>query len=199
MTPTQIDALRVKVFADPGCQAFLVGQGDQNGLTAYLNQPSGSNGWRTDASVNAILDAIDWTKYTPEESVATSDTDPLLSIKIGRLLTVQTKQMNLQLMLQGRDTLNCSRPNVRGGLRDAVVQLPTGANGAMTAAGGANGTTVLAQCIRPITRAELLLSASPIASDTTGTTTARVLSFEGEVPANEVGTLMYNDNGTPRW
>jgi len=199
MTPSQIDALRVKVFADPGCQAFLAGQGDTNGLVSYLNQPSGENGWRTDAQINSILNAVDWTKYTPQDTIAGSDTDPALSIKIGRLLTVQTKQMNLQLMLQGRDTLNCSRPNVRDGLRDAVVQLPTGVSGALTAAGGANGTNVLAQCVRPITRAESFMAASPIASDTTGTTTARVLGWEGQVDNVDIGTLMYFDNGQPRW
>lgn len=199
MTPSQIDALRVKVFADPGCQVFLVGQGDQNGLTAYLNESSGSNGWRSDAPVNAILDAIDWTKYTPEESIGSGDTDPLLSVKIGRLLTTQTKQINLQLMLQGRETLDCRRPNVRGGLRDAVVQVPTGAGGASTAPGGASGSTVLAQCVRQISRAEALLAASSQASDTTGTTTARVPGFEGAVQPYEIGALMYFDNGTPRW
>ena len=200
MTPAQIDALRAKVFAstDPTIVALRTAR-DQNGLTAHLNSNSNVNGWRTDAPVNAILDAINWSAYTPTDNPQNSDTDlAALSIKTARLLTVQTKQINLQLMLQGRDTLNCSRPNVRGGLRDAVIQVPTGVNGAPTSPGGANGSTVLAQCIRPITVAEDLLSAAPQASDTTGTTTARVLSFEGQVEGGEVGSILFNDDGTPR-
>lgn len=199
MTPAELNALRTKVFAsaDPGMVA-LVAARDTNGLTVYLNAPSGEQGWRTDAPVNAILDAINWASYTPTDAVAGGDTDPLLTVKIGRLLTVQTKQMNLQLMLQGRDTLNCSRPNVRGGLRDAVIQVPTGTNGAGTAPGGANGAAVMVQCIRPLTRAESLLAANSQASDTTGANSARVLSFEGDVYAFEIGGLLFNDDGTPR-
>jgi hypothetical protein len=199
MTPAQLDALRTKVFAstDPGMVALVTAR-DQLGLTAYLNDASGEQGWRSDAPVNGILDAITWASYTPSDAVAGGDTDPLLSVKIGRLLTVQTKQINLQLMLQGRDTLNCSRPNVRGGLRDAVIQVPTGASGALTSPGGGSGVTVLTQCVRPITRAEALLASNAQASDTTGTITARVLTFEGEVGVGEVGSLLFFDDGTPR-
>lgn len=199
MTPAQLDALRTKVFAsaDPTMVA-LVAARDQNALTAYLNADSGEVGWRTDAPVNAILDAITWTSYTPQDGIGGGDTDPLLSVKIGRLLTVQTKQINLQLMLQGRDTLDCSRPNVRLGLRDCVVQLPTGAGGAMTSPGGPSGATVLAKCVRPITRTEALLAADSQAGDMTGTTTARVLTFEGRIDAGEVGLILYNEDGTPR-
>jgi hypothetical protein len=199
MTPAQIDTLRAKVVAsvDPTIVALRTAR-DQNGLTAHLNSASTEQGWRTDAPVNAILDAINWTAYTPQDGIGSGDTDPLLSVKIGRLLTVQTKQINLQLMLQGRDTLNCSRPNVRGGLRDCVIQVPTGAGGAMTAPGGSSGATVLANCVRTITVAEALLAANSQASDTTGSTTARVLTFEGQVQVGEVGTLLFNDDGTPR-
>jgi hypothetical protein len=199
MTPAQLDALRPKVLADPGCQAFLTGSGDVISLTTYLNQPSGTNGWRSDAPVNSILDAINWANYTPNDAVAGGDTDPLLSVKIGRLLTVQTKQMNMQLMMQGRDTLDCRRPNVRGGLRDAVTQVPTGESGAMTAPGGASGTTVLNQCVRPLNRTELFLAASSQGSDQTGNITARVPTFEGTIQPYEVSDLILNPDGSPRW
>lgn len=199
MTPAEISTLRPLVFADPGCQAFLTNGGDANGLTAYLNGASGTNGWRSDAPVNSILDAINWAGYTPTDTIGSGDTDPLLSVKIGRLLTVQTKQMNLQLMLQGRDRLDCRRPQVRGGLRDAVTQVPTGTGGANSAPGGASGATVLNQCVRPLTRAELFLAAAANASDTTGGINARVPTFEGEVFTPEIVGLMFNDNGTPRW
>ena len=194
MTPAQLTALRNACFADPTAFAFFSGQGNAAGLRAYLNGASGSNAWRTDAPVNAILDAINWGTYTPSDAIASAD--PTLTQQVGRLLTIQTKQMNLQLMVQGRDVLNCARPNVRGGLRDAVIQVPSGAGGAVTSPGGANGATVLAQCVRPATRAEVMLAAQSQASDTTGATTARVLTFEGDVSDVEAATLIYRDDGT---
>jgi len=98
--------------------------------------------WRTDASVDAIIDSITWASYTPNDKVASTDTDPALSRKIGWLLEIQVKQMNLQLMLQGRSSINCSKATLRAGLRDAVIQVPSGASGAATSPGGANGAAV---------------------------------------------------------
>ena len=200
METTQLDLLIPKVLnsQDATVQA-LVAARDTNGLANYLNGASGENGWRTDARVNAILDAINWAAYTPTDNPQNSDTDlAALSIKTARLLTAQTKQINLQLMLQGRDTLDCSRPNVRGGLRDCVIKVPTGASGAETAPGGASGANVLAQCVRPITRAESMAAASSQASDTTGTVTARVLTVQGLLDGNDTSYILFNPNGTPR-
>ena len=50
--------------------------------------------WRTDAQVDAIIDAIDWSKYTPAAGIAGTDTDPLVSRKVGWLPWDQVKQMN---------------------------------------------------------------------------------------------------------
>lgn len=197
MTDAQLTALRAACFADPTAAAFFApGDGKATGLQAYLNGASGTNVWRTDASVDAIMDAIDFSKYTPNDTVLAADTDPALSRKIGWLLTVQTKQMNLQLMLQGRQTINAAKVNVRAGLRDAVIQVPTGANGANTSPGGASGVTVLNNCARVANRAELMLAAASQASDQTGSTTARVMTFEGEVDEIEARKLIYKDDGT---
>lgn len=195
LTPQQLTALRAACFADPTAFAFFSGQGNAAGLRAYLNTASGSNAWRTDAQVSDITDAINWSLYTPATAIGTGDTDPVLSRKVGWLLASQTKQMNLQLMLQGRDRLNCALPNVRGGLRDAVIQVPDGAGGS-TSPGGANAANVLSRCVRAGTRAEIMLAAQSQASDTTGATTARVLTFEGDVQEVEAATLIYRDDGT---
>ncbi len=195
MTPTQLTALRAACFADQNAAAFFVAPGNAAGLSDYLNGARASQAWRTDAPVDAVLDAITFASYTPNDAVLAADTDPTLSRKIGWLLTVQTKQMNLQLMLQGRQTINAAKVNVRAGLRDAVIQVPTGANGANTSPGGASGATVLANCTRTATRAEVMLAAASQGSDTTGSTTARVLTFEGEVSDVEAATLIFKDNG----
>lgn len=199
MTPAQLTALRAACFADPTAFAFFTAPGNAAGLCAYLNGASGSNAWQTDVLVTDILDSINWSLYTPATRVLAADTDPVLSRKIGWLLTTQTAQMNLQTVLQGRERVNAALPNVRGMLRDATIQVSDG-NGGMTAPGGANGATVLARCVRSATRAEVMLAAAPIVSgansDTTGATTARVLTFEGDVQDVEAATLIYRDDGT---
>lgn len=188
MTPAQLTALRQAIDANPTWAAIPNNSDGNYALAALLNAPAVPtfNVWRTEAPVNAILDAINWGTYTPSEAIASAD--PTLTQQVGRLLTIQTKQMNLQLMVQGRDVLNCARPNMRGGLRDAVIQVPSGANGAATSPGGANGATVLAQCIRNATEAEKILATASQASDTTGATTARVMGFEGNVTPTDVET-----------
>jgi hypothetical protein len=126
--------------------------------------------WATDASVYKIYDAIDFTKYTPADAAAEN------TIGTQRLLIIQTKQMNLQNMLQGRTTIDSSKANIRSGLRDATIALPAGVAGANVTAGGAGGSNVLNACLRKATRLEKLLTTGP---QTTGTVTADVMGFEG--------------------
>lgn len=143
--------------------------------------------WRTDASVDAIIDSITWASYTPNDKVASTDTDPALSRKIGWLLEIQVKQMNLQLMLQGRSSINCSKATLRAGLRDAVIQVPSGASGAATSPGGANGAAVMTTCTRG---ARLVEKALAGAQETTGAVTANLLGYEGTITADDVSAAL---------
>lgn len=188
MTPAQLQTLRNAIDANPVWAAYPNNGDGWFDLALVLNQPANPTFtvWRTDTPVSSIIDAISFAGYTPNDAVSSSDTDPVLSRKIGWLLTIQTKQMNLQLMLQGRDRLNTSPPNVRSGLRDAVIQIPSGAGGANSAPGGVGGTTVLNACTRAATEAEKILAAASQASDTTGTVTARVMTWEGTVSPQQV-------------
>lgn len=195
LTESQLTALRAACKADQSAAVFFAGAGDAAGLRAYLNGAGASNVWRTEAPVADITDAINWSLYTPATAIGTSDTDPVLSRKVGWLLASQTKQMNLQLMLQGRDRLNCALPNVRGGLRDAVIQVPDGAGG-LTSPGGASGAVVLGRCVRAGTQAEVMLAAGAQASDTTGGVNARVMTFEGDVSEVESVRLIYKNDGS---
>lgn len=188
MTPSQLATLKAAIDATPAWSAIPNNDDGHFALAALLNataSPSFSV-WRTDANVGAILDAITWANYTPNDAIAGSDTDPLLSVKIGRLLTIQTKQMNLQLMLQGRQTIDASKVNVRAGLRDAVITIPSGASGQNTSPGGASGANVLNACVRNATEAERVLATASQGSDQTGTVTARVMGFEGNVSPSDV-------------
>jgi hypothetical protein len=128
--------------------------------------------WGTAVSVNAISDAIDFSAMTPN---GTPDNTATFT---NRTLVAQTKQMNLQLMLQGREVLNCTRARVRSSLLDAVTNLPTGNNGNLVSAGGTDGARVMQALTRPATRGEQLFTNT---ATTTGTVSAFRLTFEGAI------------------
>lgn len=186
MTPDQLAKIKTAISQTLAWQSQPMTSAGANTIASALNQPSATAVWRTDVLVTEIIDAIDLSKYTPNDVVSGSDSGDTLHRKNGWLLTAQTKQMNLQMLLQGRDRLSCAKPNVRAGLRDAVIQLPTGAGGAFTSPGGVNGSAVLNACIRPGTVGELILAAAAQGSDTTGGVTARVMTFEGVVTSDDV-------------
>ena len=128
--------------------------------------------------IGRVLDTATFTQTDAVDGTAT---------QTNRLLAVQTKQMNLQSMLQGRDTVNASKANVRAGLRDAVISLPTGAAGASLSAGGAGGATVLAALTRSATLGEKIPAGAPAQ---TGPTTATLLQHEGPILYQEVVAAM---------
>ncbi len=170
------------VQADPTANGHRTA-GDMFSLLAWLNTPGSVTVWKTNARVDDIIDSITWANYTPNDHADNTTT------YLNRTLLSQIKQMNLQLMLQGRQTLDCSKANLRSGLRDAVIQLPTGSGGAMTTAGGASGATTLGVCTRAATRAEGILAA---AAQTTGTVVAQILTFEGMVDTSDANWLVNN-------
>lgn len=184
LTSAQLTALKTAIVANPTWNA-QPNNADGNFEVARLLSLTASptfTVWRTDAPTTSIFDAIDFTKYTPNDAADNTATFT------NRALLAQTKQMNLQMMLQGRASINASLVNVRAGLRDAVIAVPTGTSGALTAPGGASGVNVLNACTRSATEAEKILATASQASDTTGTVTARVMGFEGSVTAQDVET-----------
>lgn len=182
MTPEQLAAIKADILANPDLNAQPATSGGAYEIARLYNLPASPDFvvWRTDAPVDAILDAINWSLYTP------SDAPDGTATFTNRLLAIQTKQMNLQNMLIGRSSINAAKPNIRGGLRDAVIAVPAGAGGASVSPGGASGATVLANCIRKATRIEKVLATASQGSDTTGTTTARVMGFEGAITSDDV-------------
>ncbi len=195
MTPEQLVTLRAAVFADTTAAALL-SAGNAAGLRGYLNGDSATNVWRTDASMLDILDAVDQSKYTPNDSVAQGDGDLAGLLRLNaRALYAQTKLMVLHSFVLSRERLDARPVTVRGSLRDAVITVPTGAAGALTSPGGASGVNVLTKCVRLGTRAEIMLAAGSQASDTTGGVTGRVMTFEGGVSEVESVQLVFKDNG----
>lgn len=185
LSTAQLQTLKTAINANPAWSAYPMNSDGYFALAKVLNATAvpAFKVWRTDAKTTLLIDSINLANYTPNDAIADSDSGDLLQRKNGRLLTAQTKQMNLQLMLQGRETLNCSTATVRANLRDAVILLPTGAGGANTSPGGASGATTLTACTRSATEAEKILAG---ANETTGTVTAAVLGFEGALTVQDV-------------
>ncbi len=179
LTQQQLTTLKAAILADPVLSAQPMTSGGAFAIAEALNLPASPTVtlWRTDAPTTGIIDAILWDRYTPNDAADGT------TLWLNRILASQTKQMNLQLMLQGRATLDCSKANIRAGLRDATTAVPTGANGAANNPGGANGSTVLNACTRPALRIEAILVG---ADATTGATTAKLIGYEGRVTSEDV-------------
>jgi len=177
LTTQQLQAIKADIAASADMNTLPANSDGSFEIARLYNLPSTTDVWRTDAPTKAIFDAINWAAFTP------TDAPDATATYTNRILAIQTKQMNLQNMLTGRDAIDASKANIRAGLRDAVIALPSGANGAAVSAGGASGATVLAACVRKATRLEKLLSSGPV---TTGTTSANVMGWEGSVSYQEI-------------
>lgn len=182
LTTQQKSTLKAAILAAGGDITAAYNAGASSQVADLCNAPINPAVlvWRTDAPVDAILDAIDFSKYTPNDSADNTAT------YTNRALLSQTKQMNLQLMLQGRASIDCSKPNIRASLRDAVIAVPTGAGGVVTSPGGASGANVLAACTRNATFAEAALKG---ASASTGAVSAFLLAFEGQISVVDIDNL----------
>lgn len=185
MTPEQIVTLRAACFADPVAAAFFTPR-DNVGLCGYLNQNSAFIVWRSTTSAPDIMNAITWANFTPTDT-PTGDPDAL-----QREYRCQGKQLNLQILLQGRDSLPTGRANIRNGLSDALVNVPAGTDGAMLDAGWLGAGKVKAAISRPANRGEVVFA--------TGTGSAGVPgvlgSFEGEVTQEDCDKLMFKSDGS---
>ena len=174
MTPAQLQAIKAAIDADPVLSAKPLNSDGASDIATALNLLANPavKVWRSEAPVADISDAINWAQYTPVDAIDST------AIYTNRLLSIQTKQMNLQMMLQGRESVNANKINIRAGLRDAVIAVPAGGSGGLVAPGGANGANVLNACVRDALRIEAILAG---ADATTGTVTAKLLGYEGAI------------------
>ena len=140
--------------------------------------------WNPETSVTSILDAVDFSKYTPNDAIPT-DTQLNNEVWRSRAQASQIKRDNLWVILDvNNGSVNASKVNVRSGLRDAVIAVPTGAGGAATAPGGASGVAVLTACTRDAKVIEKVLTTGPA---TTGTVTADIMGYVGDITKEDVG------------
>lgn len=187
LTAAQNALIKDAILADP-VLAAQPSDGDGLGfIAAALNAPSSPVvlAWRTDAPVSEISNGIDDTKYTPADTPLLADLPAKAAWFLNLCALITIKQMNLNNRLVGRTTINASLTRIRAGLLDAVTQVPAGANGAMTAPGGANGVNVLTPCLRNTRRIEAILAGT---AQITGGLSGVIMAFEGTITGNEVDT-----------
>lgn len=179
LTAEQLQTLKAYINSVPAWAALPNNEDNAFFIAAELSKVAAPafSLWRTEAPTSAIFDAIDWPKYTP------SDAADGTAIYTNRLLLIQTKQMNLQTMCQGRETVNANKASVRSGLRDATIGIPAGTAGANTTPGGAGGVNVLNALTRPALLIEKVLAG---AQATTGTVTANLIGYEGGIGYQDV-------------
>lgn len=149
MTPEQLEMLKAAVLAsaDPAVQSAAASRNDTE-LARLLNLPSSFYVWRSSAPADEIADAILWDRLTPVDAPDGS------AIQTNRLLLCQSKQINLQILLQGRDSIRTGRPNLRAGLSDALLNVPSGTGGATQDAGWIGPGRVKTTIMRLATVAE---------------------------------------------
>lgn len=181
LTPAQKTTLLAAIQADPQIKSIYDTGNDF--LTAQALNVMAAPAfplWNNRTNVQAIIDGMQLDKFTavdpPDGSVLTTN----------RLLSVQVKQMNLQLMLTGRASIDAGLDTVRGNVRDAVIQVPAGAGGTMVTVGGASGVTTLTAMTRSALLIEKILAG---AQKTTGTVTANVIGWDGPISTGDIASL----------
>lgn len=180
MTPVQIATLNELFLADPTASQWIHG-GDEDQLLADWFNEVDSNFWVWKSSVltQDVFDLVIWANMTP------SDAPDGTQLWENRNLQCQSKQLNVQTLLRF-DFVNCSKVNIRAGLKDALTHFPSGNSGADKSAGW---TDVDGFFKRVATRAEKALA---IAGSTGGDGTnalPKYLTYEGEVAKDEASTI----------
>lgn len=179
MNPEQTTTLRNAVLAEPSLQSAIQSAND-DAIKNWLNAAASPAWyvWRSTTDGDAVMDSIDWASLTPAGAVGSTQQ------YANNTLACQSRQISLQILLQGRSSIATGKANIRKGLSDALIDVPAGANGALLDAGWLGNGKVKATITRTATRAEKLLS--------TGTGTAGLpatLGWEGEITPAEASLL----------
>lgn len=148
LTPAQCTTLKALAMADQTAAA-LIAAGNDIALADWFNTPTANYIWRSSVPVDEVFDAITWANLTPVDVPDGS------AAYTNRALLCQAKQINLQILLQGRERVAAAKAAVRGGLSDALLNVPSGAAGAAQSAGWAAVKAVIS---RLGTRAEIALA-----------------------------------------
>lgn len=133
MTTAQLATLKAAITGDNAINTTPQGSDGAFAIAVYLNtiitSPATFFVYRSNVPVQEIYNQITWASLTPTDS-------PDATVQWqNRAIACQGKQFNLQIILQGQDTIDASRAAVRAGLQDALTNVPAGAAGALISAG----------------------------------------------------------------
>lgn len=176
LTQAQLTVLAADIAADPVLSAKPKNSDGAFDIAAAYKLPASPAFyvWQTKCPVQDIEDAVLWANFTPQDS---PDGTQLWG---NRALQCQGKQFNLQLMISGKTTIDCSKPGKRAGLQDALTAIPSGSSGA-NKGGGWNAVQQVMS--RQANRAEKLFA--------TGTGTQAepaTMAFEGSFSLDDIQT-----------
>lgn len=128
MTPAQLVTLKAAIIADPNLTAWAAAN-ESGQIAGYLAADSTFVVWKTSTPTADIYDNITWANLTP------NDAPDGTQIWANRDYACQSKQLNLQILLQGVSSINSSKSNIRSGLQDGLSNVPSGAAGVLVSAG----------------------------------------------------------------
>jgi len=148
MTPAQASTLKALALANQTA-VDIIAAGNDVALAEWFNQPTTTYVWKNYTPSDDVFDAIAWANLTP------LDTPDGSATYTNRALLCQAKQINLQIMLQGKERVATAKPNIRNSLSDALLNVPSAAGGATQ---GAGWPAVKAAISRIGTRAEMALA-----------------------------------------
>lgn len=133
LTSQQNTTLKAFILADPTMSVQPMNEDGGYAIAELLNKTATPDFqvWNSRASIDSIFDSVIWANMTPAAPASADST----GIYRDRALTCQGKQFSLQTLLQGRQTIDATKTNIRSGLQDALTSLPSGTNGANQGAG----------------------------------------------------------------
>jgi hypothetical protein len=185
LTTPQLAILKAAILAETDSAVVTArtpATRDDRVIAAFYNQPSTFYVWKSSVDTETIFDAIDWAKLTVADLASIADSAQVSSAQTNWHLACQGKQINLQIVLQGRQTINATRLKTRQMLTDALQNIPSGVGGALQDAGWVQVKQTL---YRPATRGEALFATG---NGTTGV--PGLLAFEGAVSLDDVSTVL---------
>ena len=173
---TQLQALKADIALDGTLNPLFQGKTEDGAavIAAAYNALATPDYfvWQTRVPIDAVLDAVTWANFTPQDAP-----DGTLTWQC-RSLACQGKQFNLQTILLGKAFIDATKSNVRAGLQDCTTGLPSGAAGATKSGGWVAIQLILS---RKASRAEKLFAAGA------GTTAApSLMGVEGVLTVQDV-------------
>lgn len=147
LTDAQYSALKTVALADQTASGYIT-NGNDIQLAEWFNVLTASYIWRNVTPMADVYDAVVWANLTPADD---ADGTQLFE---NRLLVCLLKQ-NSALGLMRIDPVATGKTNIRAGLSDALLNVPSAAGGVKQSAGWAGVKSAIS---RLGTRAEIALA-----------------------------------------